>query len=71
MSDPEIQSQIEAARAYEALFVPALVGQFVPKVADAAGIVEGERVLDVACGTGVVAREALKRVGANNQADSG
>ena len=65
MSDPEIQSQIEAARSYEALFVPALVGQFAPKVADAAGILAGERVLDVACGTGVLARETLKRVGAN------
>ena len=63
MSDPALQSQIEAARAYEALFVPALVGQFAPKVADAARIVEGERVLDIACGTGTVAREALKRVG--------
>lgn len=65
MSDSEIQSQIEAAGAYEALFVPALVGQFAPKVADAAGLVEGDRVLDVACGTGVLARETLKRVGAS------
>lgn len=65
MSDSEIQSQIEAARAYEALFVPALLGQFASKVAEAAGIVAGERVLDVACGTGVLARETLKRVGAN------
>ena len=63
MSDTTLQSQIEAARAYEALFVPALVGQFASKVADAARILEGERVLDVACGTGIVAREALKRVG--------
>jgi ubiquinone/menaquinone biosynthesis C-methylase UbiE len=45
------------------LFVPALVGQFAPKVADAARVVKGERVLDVACGTGVLAREILKRVG--------
>ncbi len=65
VTDPEIQSQIEAARVYEALFVTALVGQFAPKVAEAAGLVTGERVLDVACGTGVLARETLKRVGAN------
>jgi len=65
VSDPEIQSQIEAAGAYEALFVPALVGQFASKVADVAMVVEGERVLDVACGTGVLAREILNRVGAN------
>ena len=63
MSDPTMQSQIEAARAYEALFVPALVGQFAPKVADGARVVKGERVLDVACGTGILAREMLKRVG--------
>jgi ubiquinone/menaquinone biosynthesis C-methylase UbiE len=63
MSDDTLRPQIEAARAYEALFVPALLGQFAPKVADAARIGEGERVLDVACGTGVLAREILSRVG--------
>jgi len=63
MSDDTLQRQIEAARAYEALFVPALLGQFAPKVADAARVGEGERVLDVACGTGVLAREVLSRVG--------
>ena len=54
---------MEAARAYEALFVPALFAQFAPKVADAARVGEAERVLDVACGTGILAREILKRVG--------
>lgn len=63
MSDSTRQLQVEAARAYEALFVPALVGQYAPEVADAARVDEGARVLDVACGTGVVAREMLKRVG--------
>ena len=63
MSDDPNLRQIEAARAYEALFVPALLGQFAPKVAGAARVREGERVLDVACGTGVLAREILNRVG--------
>lgn len=57
------QPEIAAARAYEALFVPALFDQFAPKVADAVGVRKGERVLDVACGTGILAREILRRVG--------
>jgi SAM-dependent methyltransferase len=63
MSDPTLQPQIDAANAYEQLFVPALFEQFAPKVANAARIEAGQRVLDVGCGTGVLAREAYKRVG--------
>jgi len=63
MSEPTLQAQIEAASAYEALFVPALFGQWAPKVADAARIQPGQRVLDVACGTGVLAREVAWRTG--------
>lgn len=63
MTDSTLKAQIEAANAYESLFVPALFGQWSPKVADAAGIRPGERVLDVACGTGVLAREAASRAG--------
>ncbi len=59
--------QIAAARSYEALFVPSLTGPFAPIVADAAGITSGDRVLDVASGTGVVAREAARRVGASGR----
>jgi hypothetical protein len=32
MSEPTLQAQIEAAEAYEALFVPALFGLWAPKV---------------------------------------
>jgi ubiquinone/menaquinone biosynthesis C-methylase UbiE len=49
------QALIEAATAYEALFVPALFRQWAAIVADAAHIKPGDRVLDVACGTGVLA----------------
>jgi SAM-dependent methyltransferase len=57
------QAQIEAATAYEALFVPALFGPWAPIVADSARIKTGDRVLDIACGTGVLAREAAARTG--------
>jgi SAM-dependent methyltransferase len=55
--------QIAAARAYEALHVPALFGQWCAPVLDAAGVEPGARVLDVACGTGALGREARARAG--------
>lgn len=63
MSEPTLQAQIDAAHAYEALFEPALFGQWAPKVADAAHIQPGQRVLDVGCGTGILAREIASRIG--------
>lgn len=63
MSDDELQSQIATAEAYEAFFVPALIQEWASRVADAARIQPGDKVLDVACGTGVLARAAALRVG--------
>jgi ubiquinone/menaquinone biosynthesis C-methylase UbiE len=63
MDDPVLQNQIAAARAYEALHVPALFQQWCAPVLDAAQVEPGQRVLDVACGTGVLGREAEARVG--------
>lgn len=63
MTEPTLQAQIDSANAYEALFVPALFGQWAPKVADAAQVQPGQRVLDVACGTGILAREIAPRIG--------
>lgn len=58
-----ISDQIAAATAYEELHVPALFQQWTGRVLDAAKVAAGDRVLDVACGTGVLAREASPRVG--------
>ena len=53
-----------AAEVYEEFFVPALFGQWVEPMLDAVKPVDGDRLLDVGAGTGVVARAALRRVGA-------
>jgi SAM-dependent methyltransferase len=63
MSDAILQGQIEAAKAYEALFVAALFAQWASKVVQSIGVRPGHKVLDVACGTGVLAREALAVTG--------
>ena len=61
MSEAATSAQIAAATAYEEFFVPALFREWAPRVVDAAQILPGHRVLDVACGTGVLAREAAGR----------
>lgn len=63
MGEPGLDDQMAGARAYEDLHVPALFKQWCAHVLNAADVQPGERVLDVACGTGVLAREAALRVG--------
>lgn len=53
----------DAAEHYEADFVPMIGRSVASDLVEAATLREGERVLDVACGTGIVARLAAERVG--------
>jgi SAM-dependent methyltransferase len=53
----------QAADFYESTFVPALFGEWARRLVAAAGVTPGQSVLDVACGTGVVARTAAERTG--------
>jgi len=63
MTDRASQAEINSATAYQEFFVPALFQPWAPQVAAAAQIQPGHRVLDIACGTGVLAREAASRAG--------
>jgi SAM-dependent methyltransferase len=66
-SEESFQLTLEAAEAYESKFVPALFGEWAPHLVDAARVAPGHSVLDVACGTGVVAREVANRLGGNGE----
>jgi ubiquinone/menaquinone biosynthesis C-methylase UbiE len=57
------QINSSAAEAYEEFLVPALFQQWTERVVDAAQIKEGQHILDVACGTGVLTRNAALHVG--------
>jgi SAM-dependent methyltransferase len=52
------QLSAAAAERYEAQFVPAIFAEWAPRLIEIAGVQRGDRVLDVACGTGIVGRTA-------------
>jgi ubiquinone/menaquinone biosynthesis C-methylase UbiE len=52
-----------APEVYERELVPAVFGPWAPIVVELAHPKPGERVIDIACGTGIVARVAAARVG--------
>ena len=56
-------ARVEAAETYEREWVPAMLQEWAEHTTDAAQVEMGHEVLDVGCGTGVVARECLRRVG--------
>ncbi len=60
---PQKQPAESPAEIYERYMVPAIFALWVPALLDCAAPQPGERVLDVACGTGVVAHHAVAQVG--------
>jgi SAM-dependent methyltransferase len=68
MSDTDRgQVSASAAEVYDAFFVPALFEQWTDVMLAIADVRQGHRVLDVGCGTGVLARAAHAHVGAHGQ----
>jgi len=61
------QVSTSAADVYEEFFLPALFQEWPPRMVDAARVGAGQKVLDVACGTGVLAGVASHCVGATGR----
>jgi SAM-dependent methyltransferase len=61
------QVQQSAAEIYEQFFLPALFAQWGGPVLQAAQVGPGQQVLDVACGTGILARKAVPLVQPNGR----
>ena len=67
-SDETFQIPIEVAELYEAKFVPALFAEWAPRLTERRGReARATRCLDVACGTGIVARTAAEIVGSGGR----
>lgn len=57
------QIPLAVAEVYEATFVPSIFAEWAPETLEAVGVGPGSDLLDVACGTGIVARTAADLVG--------
>lgn len=69
MSSDQETWQLEgsAPELYERYLVPAVTLPWAEDLVDRIGVARGDRVLDVACGTGVVARVAVAHVGSHGR----
>jgi ubiquinone/menaquinone biosynthesis C-methylase UbiE len=68
MGDKETgQVSKDAAKIYEAVYLPALFQEWCPRVSEGANVKPGDYVIDVACGTGALAVTAAKYVGPNGK----
>lgn len=56
-------AEMNAAEAYQAYLVPHVFGPWAELVINTAGLPPGQRVLDVACGSGAAARAAAAAIG--------
>jgi ubiquinone/menaquinone biosynthesis C-methylase UbiE len=59
------QIEQSASEAYERYLVPPMFAAWADRLIETSGVHGGDRVLDVACGTGIVARRAASRVGSS------
>ncbi|ELY93107.1 Methyltransferase type 11 [Natrialba chahannaoensis JCM 10990] len=63
------QVEQSASEAYEAYLVPSIFTAWADRLIETGDVQAGDRVLDVACGTGIVARRAASRVGTSGSVD--
>jgi ubiquinone/menaquinone biosynthesis C-methylase UbiE len=62
MAEETIERAVDPAQVYQARFVPMLFAPWTGEILDRVGLETGQALLDVACGTGVVTRDAAARL---------